>query len=618
LVYRQQIGESAWENSPIEQARSAAHVLEKMLKEDKDLVNYAGKLDFPYRYAGVLPNLPPRTIEWLEKSWGINHLIGRDDLKTDRIQQKIESIPAPFTCKMTENQVRSVCAILDDRNKVIDQISGEFKGIYNRDQEEIAKELIEPLIHSDESENQVEQSAFEMFNLPKKNARVKHLESGMPTEVSGIKKASHIRLLRGFAGTGKTDVLILRAFYLTENYPEIEILVTTFNRPILEDRLQPELDCIKNKVDVITFDSLCSKIFVLKHGQWIKPQETLGLINKLVENNSSISEIGSDFIAEEIVWLKESGLTERNQYINCIRGGRGNESRRRLSKKMKSKIFDIYEEYENELKELPAHDWVDLHEKTWKLLLNGVKPFKTYDAILIDEAQHFAPTWMKVIQAFLNPGGSLFISDDPSQSVYRLFSWRQRGVDVVGRTRWLRIPYRNTRQIFKAAYSLIKDNFVAQQFLSESGEQIIPEQDHEILREGEKPQVYNFNSFEKEKHFVFEEVNKLINIGLLPEEIGLLHTQKHIRETYRQILPRGLKVDEPRRQTGMEYKAVFIPRLQDFFKRDPKHSYYEDLNRKQLIFYMTMARARDYLYLLYGYKWPKELDPINPYVEWHE
>ncbi len=89
---------------------------------------------------------------------------------------------------MTENQVRSVCAILDDRNKVIDQISGEFKGIYNRDQEEIAKELIEPLIHSDESENQVEQSAFEMFNLPKKNARVKHLESGMPTEVSGIKK----------------------------------------------------------------------------------------------------------------------------------------------------------------------------------------------------------------------------------------------------------------------------------------------------------------------------------------------------------------------------------------------------------------------------------------------
>ncbi len=70
LVYRQQIGESAWENSPIEQARSAAHVLEKMLKEDKDLVNYAGKLDFPYRYAGVLPNLPLEQLNGLKNLGG--------------------------------------------------------------------------------------------------------------------------------------------------------------------------------------------------------------------------------------------------------------------------------------------------------------------------------------------------------------------------------------------------------------------------------------------------------------------------------------------------------------------------------------------------------------------
>jgi hypothetical protein len=44
----------------------------------------------------------------------------------------------------------------------------------------------------------------------------------------------------------------------------------------------------------------------------------------------------------------------------------------------------------------------------------------------------------------------LFLADDPMQSIYRYYSWREKGVPVAGRTRWLRIPYRNTREIYQA------------------------------------------------------------------------------------------------------------------------------------------------------------------------
>lgn len=69
-VRRRATGRVEPETSPVEQARSAAHVLDDMLKEDRNLRSYAGKLRFPYAYAGVLPHLPASTITGLEQAWG--------------------------------------------------------------------------------------------------------------------------------------------------------------------------------------------------------------------------------------------------------------------------------------------------------------------------------------------------------------------------------------------------------------------------------------------------------------------------------------------------------------------------------------------------------------------
>jgi superfamily I DNA/RNA helicase len=224
---------------------------------------------------------------------------------------------------------------------------------------------------------------------------------------------------------------------------------------------------------------------------------------------------------------------------------------------------------------------------------------------------------MRIVTRLLKPGGHLFLCDDPSQSVYRYYSWRQKGVEVRGRTRWLRIPYRNTRQIFEAAYTLIADDPLAQRLLAECGEGVHPDLDSAAMRDGPRPQVHCFPSWAAEREFVVQEIETLVRqAGMLPTEIGILHEKKHVHDRYRPLVPQGVQLYEVKRQTGLEYKAVFIPKLQDMFDRTGDISWEEHVGRERLKSYMTMTRARTRLYLLYEGKWPRLLEPIRPYVDW--
>ena len=208
------------------------------------------------------------------------------------------------------------------------------------------------------------------------------------------------------------------------------ILVTTINKPILHKRLCPELNHLE-RVDVINFDKLCADIHRIRIGRASEVQNSEGILNRLAETNPLIKEWGIDFLSDEFQWMKEINRVTRDAYIDNVREGRGGERGKMLSQQMKEQVFDIFEDYEEELNLIRAYDWADRRNKTLEFLQAGTNPRKKYDVILVDEAQHFAPNWMNILYFFLHPNGSLFICDDPSQSVYRFFSWKQKGVDVV-------------------------------------------------------------------------------------------------------------------------------------------------------------------------------------------
>lgn len=603
--------------SPVYQALKAAHLLSDMLKEDEDLCKYAGKLDFPYRNAGFLPHLPASDIRRLEKVWQQTHVFGRDDLDPDILAKKLLQISIPYTYsgEMTYKQVRATCAIIDKTLKVKDPVNKQFRGVYDETQEEISKEPLPVVLDLEDKEDAEQSDMFSTLGLIDPEKRINHLEREMPPDVADLKSNANIRLLRGFAGTGKTDVLVLRTNYLHKNYKDIDILVTTFNKPIIDLRLRPELIHLE-RVHVTNFDQLCAEIHRNKTGKLLKAQNSPGILNKIAKNNPLINKWGVDFLGEEFEWMKETGRTTRDAYINDVRDGRGGSDGMTLSQQMKSEVYDIFELYQAELEAIPAHDWADRRNFTLKFLQYGTEPSKKYDVILVDEAQHFAPNWMHILYYFLKPNGSLFICDDPSQSVYRFYSWRQKGVDVVGRTRWLRIPYRNTRQIFNAAFSLIENDAFAQKLLNADEVDKIRTIENFELREGPKPKICHFSSVAAEIKFIKDKIETLLDDGVSPKEIGVLHTQSFVINKYRRELQHGINIFESRVQTGLEYPYVFIPQVEKLFTRETDFSWSEDKSRQRMLLYMMMTRARSDLYLSYLHSWPKNLDLLKAYVTW--
>lgn len=77
---------------------------------------------------------------------------------------------------------------------------------------------------------------------------------------------------------------------------------------------------------------------------------------------------------------------------------------------------------------------------------------ESFDHLLIDEAQFFAPVWLELLKSALKPGGHLFLCADPTQGfLKRRLSWSAVGLEVRSRSHKLEKPYRSTRAILEFA-----------------------------------------------------------------------------------------------------------------------------------------------------------------------
>lgn len=102
----------------------------------------------------------------------------------------------------------------------------------------------------------------------------------------------------------------------------------------------------------------------------------------------------------------------------------------------------------------------ELGERLLRRLEQGYGDARSYDTVLIDEAQDFAPSWFHcALTAMKEPNdGDLLIVGDGSQGLYRgnrAVSWEKLGIHARGRTIHkdcdLDKNYRNTREILELA-----------------------------------------------------------------------------------------------------------------------------------------------------------------------
>jgi superfamily I DNA/RNA helicase len=184
-----------------------------------------------------------------------------------------------------------------------------------------------------------------------------------------------------------------------------------------------------------------------------------------------------------------------------------------------------------------------------------------YDVILIDEAQDFAPVWFKVIKAVLKPGGSLLICDDPTQSIFRYYSWRQKGIEVVGHTRTLHVPFRNTREISVAAHTLIQCDTT----LKQSDDVPVPNLKQHSLRCGEVPQLVKCEDRASEILFVEAQVAQFLHAGMAADDIAVLcQTSAHVKQ-WGTLTVQKVYVNTFAKMKGLEFRAVIVPHLNYLF-----------------------------------------------------
>lgn len=600
------------EKSPIEQARNSMYKLKNRIEKNPVLHQpegyHKGKSAVPLTTWGCLPNIKGVPLNNLRYFWG-NALLGEDDLKQAYFENNLLDYPTLFKAQLSEIQIDNIRAIIDP-SVIVTGPNGDKKGIYSTKQIDLSRE---PLNQERDNVTPTENN-HTLFPNNKKQDLYSLLKANAPHEVAQLVESSHVRLVRGYAGTGKTDVLIMKAQFLSQNYPQRKILVTTFNKKIHEYRLSPELEDYKN-IKVSRIQQIAYQIIEQRFGEIKSPQDCKSLLTRMIENDGPISSLITkytpDFLAQEFQWMKEMDLNTKEIYLDASRQGRGifQSKRTALTKSQRQEVFEVFSSYNDTLFQIGAKDWADRMQQALSILEKKEVVIERYDDILIDEAQHFAPKWIKLLLTILNRSGTLFACDDPYQSVYRAYSWKQKGLPVVGRTAWLRVPYRCTRQIFQAAYALLESNPLAKQLEEDEGKEL-PLLNDPHLRDGPKPSFDIFSTWTEQAEFIKQKIDELTALGYPSNRIAIFHPLKHRRDAFSDLQKKKVTISEPRAETGMEYDIVFLPYILEFFKERELEDFEEDTAFKIDTFYTVMTRARSLLFMTGQPKKVKELDSI--------
>lgn len=149
-----------------------------------------------------------------------------------------------------------------------------------------------------------------------------------------------------------------------------------------------------------------------------------------------------------------------------------------------------------------------------------------YQAVLIDEAQDLGTDALRFAVGLLADGqDDLVVVADAAQNIFKKkFSWKQAGIQAQGRTRILRLNYRNTREIleFASDFLLSDKNLRADDAPDLDDEHVLipPES---AARSGPAPHLYVVDSVEDEVATVVEQVKDWVQDHKEPQSIAVLY-----------------------------------------------------------------------------------------------
>jgi len=220
----------------------------------------------------------------------------------------------------------------------------------------------------------------------------------------------------------------------------------------------------------------------------------------------------------------------------------------------------------------------------------GRVPAGQYAALLIDEAHDFEDAWLSMAARMVDPATrSLLVLYDDAQSIYRerrrKFNFKQVGIEAQGRSRVLKLNYRNTAEVLALAITCARQLLAASEpGAGEADDDALPTVMPESAgRRGSLPVLIEAADAAQEAAWVIERIVALRAHGLALSDMAILCRTKQAMTAFeRALAANGLAFQSMNRQTvrsfdwrhdsiklltlhsakGLEFPQVFVAGLQ--------------------------------------------------------
>jgi superfamily I DNA/RNA helicase len=439
--------------------------------------------------------------------------------------------------------------------------------------------------------------------------------------------------IKGVVGSGKTVVAVHRARHLARTAlpRDKKVLFLTYGNRLpgvieyllrhLAGQDAPELEA----VECMTIHSWCFR-FLTAHGQYPKVDNSRRAYRVALDEalaDAILRHPGlrvlsrpQSFFANEIRYaIKGRTIDELDGYLRLQRSGRGTplqESERRA-------VWSVYKGYQKRLKEQGLWEYDDFIIEALRLVESGEAPDQ-YMAAVVDEIQDLTEAVMRLLRRIVPEGpDDLFLVGDGLQRIYPGgYALGRLGIDIVGRGTLLRKNYRNTQEILRAAYVMMRDQRLDDM---DDGEGKVPEPEFSVRR-GELPVLCRFASPEAEMKWVCEKIQELKTAhdyrdrdfavlyryrwpyqDLIGQCIGPAMECVELDKDASTFFGPGVKHTTFHSAKGLEFKVVFVVGVTDgsWVPKDDWTLQGEELEdymaRERRLLYVAMTRPRDLLFL---------------------
>jgi hypothetical protein len=429
----------------------------------------------------------------------------------------------------------------------------------------------------------------------------------------------------GSAGTGKTVVAIHRAANVLKKNVDARLLLTTFSPP-LANALERKLRILTNysnaivpHVTVLPFQGVARELFTLAFGydpRAASEEQIRGMLEASARE-LGIEDFNARFLVSEWTHVIDAWQIETlGGYRDVPRLGRKN----RMSASKRETIWPIFENTRKKLEEQGILSWSAIFGKVTAHYAG--KEYKPFTHVVVDEAQDLGVPELKMLSVIVSGGpDALFFAGDLGQRIFQEpFSWKSLGIEIRGRSRTLKVNYRTSHQIRRAA-DLLLPNVVRDVDGNEEDRTGTVS-----VFNGPDPEIQIFDSLDLEISGIADWIKKVIEGGVDPAEIGVfVRTRKELSRAREAVKKSGHtplelseRAEEPAGRIaigmmhlakGLEFKAVVVMAcddeilpLQERIETVADEAELDEVyETERQLFYVACTRARDRL-LISGIK----------------